>query len=766
MSHQILLRAALSAMVLIALLYAIFLSSAVTGWLNPILFAIAALAYLIFNRASTGLELPAAAFLVVLWIAAAAGVDPRRSFEQLWGFTAGFLFIFFAASAARLLTPARLVALLLAAGALYMTWAWADATGWYARWLQAAPGRWLPELPFRLNGSNNTAAYLNLLLFTALGALISLRPFTTSSFQPLGGRSLFLSLYALSAAALVFLSNSRGGWVGTAAGAAAFLALVALQHGPGLRQAAARLLHSRRFWLAAAALLALVLALAWFYLSRMANHPSHGSRLDYWIVGLQAFLRSPLLGSGPNTYVIFHMQANSYPPTEAFLHSHNQYIDILAAAGLLGAAAFLAFLSALARRGLQTWRALDRVPGRFLFIGAAAALAAFLAHGVFDGLYRMPWAALTLAVLLGAFTERKNLLPFFGGIPPKKGLNFLPFLPELGGRGRGMEGFLLPFLALACAAAGLFDAWRTEPYLAGVQAASYVNLPAAADFFVEAARRDPAFAPIFTQLGLVQAQRADAGEPDLLASSAAAFEQAARLDPTWALNHAQLCAVQSALDRLPQAESACRRAVEAAPAAALFWFNLAAVQEKTAADSSAAYRQVLTLAPQTRTAPYWQTSPARRAALEAALAGDPSASNESPSVPDLEALAASGAARAADYLALAQAYRLAGRPADADSALQKSTLAYSTPADAPERLWQQAELATARGDASQATALRRQATDLILHPGLYGPQPGGQAAYISQAFFVPAFPADLVPQLAPLPLSAEWQQRLEGMGGG
>lgn len=767
--RQILFRATVSALLLLAILYGLFFSSAVTGWLKPVLFTLAGLTFVFFNRRSTGLELPGMAFLAVLWIAGAVGLDPRRSFEMLWGFSAGFFFIFFAASLTRVVSPARMVALLLAAGGIYMAWAWVDAAGWYARWLQAAPGQWLPEIPFRLNGSNNVAAYLNLLLFTTLGASFSLPCPRSSSPLIKGGRGgfvfLFLSLYALSAAALLFLSNSRGGWVGTAVGLAAFLILFAFHRGPGLRQAALRLLHSRRFWLAVAALGLVAVALVWFYLARMANHPTHGSRLDFWLVGLQAFLHSPLLGNGPNTYVIFHMQANSYPPTGAYFHSHNQYIEILAASGLIGATAFLGFLYALARRGLHIWQSLDRTPTRWLFIGATAALAAYLAHGIFDGLYRMPWAGLTLVVLLGAFTAQP-----LSSDPGRAQFQVRALKNELTGRFsflaklRRMALFsLLPLLLLACAAAGLFNAWRTEPYLAGVKAAAAGDLSSAAGLFTEATRRDPTFTPTYTQLGLVQAQRAGVTDAGLLEASAAAFEQATWTDPSWALNYAQLCAVRAAVGRLSQAECACQAAVTVAPGEPLFWLNLALVQEKFGVDPSAAFRQVLALAPQTRTAAFWQANPARQTVLAEFKLENPAAPDRPLSIAGLEALTASGAGSAADFLALAQSYRLAGHLAEAGAAIRKSSLAFSFPADVPERLWQQAELAAERGDLAQAASLHRNAAGLVLHPGLYGPQSSGQAAYLSQAFFVPVLPTDFVPQMAQLPLSAEWQLRLDGI---
>jgi tetratricopeptide (TPR) repeat protein/O-antigen ligase len=730
-----LLSAAFSAFLFIALVYTLFLASGAGGWINPVLLTLTICVWLFFNRAKTGLELPVALFVGTLWLTGLTGIDAHRSLDQAWSLTAGFLLIFFIAAATRILSARRIMVILLGLGGLYMIWGWWDAAQWYQRWLHAAPGQWLPEIPFRLNGSNNIAAYLNLLLFAGLGLWLNAHRWP---------ERVLLGIYILSSASLLFLTSSRGGWVGTVCGAGALLALTLLDRGINLRQVITRWVRDGRFWLGVGAGLAILAATAWYFLVGVANHPTHGaamtSRDGYWPIGWQAFLSSPWIGNGINTYVSFHMQWFSYPPGGIYLHSHNQYIDVLYGSGLLGAAAFLGLMITLGRRLLETWQGTS--PGeRAILIGTLTGLAAYLTHGIFDGLYRMPFASLTLTALLGAVLARPTQFSVFF-----RGATHLEKIPKI----------VLSLLALLCAAYGLFNAWRTEPYLSATEAVQPATLEQSLTQLAEAAQRDPNFAPIYAQAGLFHSLLAANGQTDHLAAASVAFERAVRLDPTWGLNNANLGAVYMAQGRLDLAEASLEQALRAAPNAVPFRFNLGWIQEKLGKNTqaSASYQKVLELAPELRDAAFWQANATRQAALAQARPSEPV-----PTQAELEARIAEGTGQANTYLALAEHYRQQGQPARAATAIEKAQLAYFTPRDGPEVLWQQAELAFASGDIENARELGGRAIQLMNHPGIYGPGTSGERDYLSLAYGVGGSDQDFVPQMTPLPWPEVWSLR-------
>jgi tetratricopeptide (TPR) repeat protein/O-antigen ligase len=766
-------RAAFSTFLFLALTYALFLASGAGGWINPILLTLILLVWLIFNRAKTGLELPVALFVGTLWLTGLTGIDSHRSLDQAWSITAGFLLIFLIAAATRILPAQRIVVILLGLGGLYMTWGWWDAAQWYQRWLHAAPGQWLTEIPFRLNGSNNIAAYLNLLLFAGLGLWLNARHWPEKVLQ---------GIYILSSASLLFLTSSRGGWVGTVCGTGALIALILLDRGIDLRRTITHWIRDGRFWLGVGLGLAILAATAWYFLVGVANHPTHGAALSsrdgYWPIGWQAFLSSPWIGNGINTYVSFHMQWFSYPPGGIYLHSHNQYIDVLYGSGLLGAAVFLGLMIALGHSLFGIWRATS--PGqRSLLIGTLAGLAAYLTHGVFDGLYRMPFASLTLAALLGVVLGTRGAesshLPGEVNLSDAKNPSLPPLttpLREREARGGKSRRILTPFgkggqggilcIALLCAAYGLFNAWRTEPYLSGIESTQPTALEQNLAQLAEAARRDPNFAPIYAQTGLFHSILAADGQTDHLVAASAAFEQAVRLDPSWGLNAANLGALYMAQGRLDLAEASLSRAVQAAPNAVPFIFNLGWVQEKLDKniEASASYQKVIDLAPELRDAAFWQSSAVRQAALAKAQPAPPV-----PTRAELEALVTDGVAKANTYLALADDYRQQGQTARAAAAIEKAQLAYFTPRDGPEALWQQAELAYAAGDLENAQKLGEHALQLMSHPGIYGPGTSGERDYLSLAYGVGGSDQDFVPQMTPLPWPNAWtlrKARLEG----
>lgn len=85
------------------------------------------------------------------------------------------------------------------------------------------------------------------------------------------------------------------------------------------------------------------------YYKEDRNGTSVGLRLDMWKAGMAAFLRNPLIGSGPGgtDAVVDELVASGeiHPGVQRFRHLHNQYIDAMARYGLVGLTCYLLLLA-------------------------------------------------------------------------------------------------------------------------------------------------------------------------------------------------------------------------------------------------------------------------------------------------------------------------------------------------------------------------------------------------------------------------------------
>jgi hypothetical protein len=210
--------------------YMIFFASPHHGLYTPVylgitaaILTVLALFYLLAaSPPDPRLALPVVAVVAVLVLTSLTSIDPRRSIAEAWLIAIPFFLAFVLLEFGRRGLPAELVAKsLLIAGALLMLLSWTQAFFWYRGWLADFPGQWLPSVTYRLPAPNFLAVMFNLLLMLALARL----------FQPQAALSrMLLIAYSLSACGLLYLTSSRGGWIGTAAGFAC-LALLLLRFG-------------------------------------------------------------------------------------------------------------------------------------------------------------------------------------------------------------------------------------------------------------------------------------------------------------------------------------------------------------------------------------------------------------------------------------------------------------------------------------------------------------------------------------------------------
>ncbi len=569
------------------------------------------------------------------------------------------------------------------------------------------------------------AAYFNVLLMLSLGFQF---------LKQARWQRILLAAYSLSAMLLIFLASSRGAWVGAAVGISVLVFAFVAHTGVDLRATWQKQRRRVGFWLAAAGLTSLIAIVASLYMGRLMNHPTHGpaltSRSPFWSVGWDMFRRSPLVGSGWNVYASFWMRAHSAPPVEIFLHSHNQFLDVLACSGILGAVALLFFLAVLFKVSRERWNATGGNE-RVVLIGVLAACAAYCAHGFFDGLYRMPFASLSLVVVLGAAFAQMR--------PVSRWLRFS-----------------LAVLGVALVAFGLFNTWRMDTLWKGVQAANEGHLPLAVSYLLEAARRDPNFAIAHQQLGLVLSMQAEEREPGALDKAITAFERAAFLDPDWGQNYANQGALYLEKGDLESAAESFRKAAEAAPGASSYWLSLGEAEEGLGSIQPAeeAYLKALTTQPDLYPSAFWrETTP--RSEASASFIREYSANPAN--LAEIQQKINIGQGEGIDFIELAKGELQTEDLAAARQNLGIASLAYfNNGFERVELAWTQAELAAAEGNMDEAVRLGKQALEAVQSPGVYGPWDG--RSYAELVFHAPEI-GEVVPQMRRIDLNNTWSAR-------
>jgi len=689
---------------------------------------------------------PLILFLVVYLLTAFTSHDPRRSLDEVW-VTGMYVFVFaLTAELVRAVWPRELfIKALLIAGALITGLAWWTALSWYQAWLAAAPGVWLPEIAYRLPLANGLATFFNLLFMAALARFIETRARLPR---------LLLVGWGVIMLGLIFLTVSRGGWLGFAAGNAMLFVLKV--RGAGgfsfLQTLWSRLRANLTLSLVTLAVgLAGLAAVGWLA-ARQLDSPlkpaAIEARTEFWVPAWRAFLQSPFVGRGPLTFGSIYLLGNSVPPFVFYPHAHSIFFNLLAETGVAGVAAF-GILAASAFRALWKQANVLRGDDRAVALGALAGAVAFAAHSLVDTVQVEPVNAVTFAVILGVAlaphenAERTLVRPGFLSA-------VLVRLPII--------------LGLALSATGFYNVWRLTPLHKAVKVSQQGQWLETATLLEEAVRRDSRSAIAYQQLGLAKSILAGQGQADALEQATAAFTMAAQLDPDWWLNHANLGALYESQNNYASALAEMKTAAELAPKSALTRLNLGVTAEGASEPLVAeqAYQATLNLRPDWAEAYFWRARPFRQRVL--AQWRQTATPAPMPTLAELEA-AAQGADRASIYVRLAGAYVTMGRLDEAETLLQKATLSFfGAGEDRLELLWVEAELAAARGDLGEAATKGEQAMNGYQQQSAFGPGAFGEATYGLIVFRQETMAVDLAPQLTPAPFTDLWARRMLQVG--
>ncbi|HRF49067.1 MAG TPA: O-antigen ligase family protein [Anaerolineales bacterium] len=618
----------------------------------------------------------------------------------------------------------RAVNIVLWAGVLAMLWHWAQVAGWYGNWLALNPGVWVPTIPFRLPNPNPAAQQLTLLLLAAVYRLATGRGLQRWAMAP----------YLVSLGALLFLTSSRGGWLGAAAGLVALAAfwLNRASFASNAARVAGWLRGHRALAAFGGILLLAALASASVLIQRQLEQPSRGGRFEYWLPALETFLAHPVWGQGPGTYAITYMRAQQAPPAVLFHQAHSVYFNTLAEAGLLGLIAGGLFIGAIAAAQMRRL-ADDRSGVNYSAALSLAVLVAFLVHSGVDTLTFDKGNVLIMAVLVAS--------GFAAETEARRGP-------------RALRAALPGALALAVLGFGVYGIWRDGPAHDAIAATATNDGSAAVSGWASAVEREPGSAAVWQQLGLAQARQAAAdGSP--LADAVASFEEAYRLDPHWPANALNLGALTEAEGDLTTASHWYEQAVRLAPRVAFFRILLGRALEAQglSPEAEAAYAVGLELQPSFATATFWQETAFRREVLHRwseSTADDPGptwALATHRGVSDLYLMEAEHALEAGD-LALA------------DYWLGMADLGFWAEPTARLRWgWRLAELEALRGNAATAIDLADRVFALADDPSSFGPGTVGGSIYGTFVALRPTVDAEFVPQVFDLGATVDWPER-------
>ncbi len=249
-------------------------------------------------------------------------------------------------------------------------------------------------------GPNQLAGFLVIVLPIGFGILMDARPAGPRALLPRGA-ALILGFMAL------LLTGSRGGWVSLAAAAGAFAVL--------------RLTRSRGRGFAvgsAAAAVAVITILLLFtpLLGKLAdrNHSMH-VRQVYWQAAGKVIAQAPFLGVGLDNWQDRYYGARSEVQQETH-RVHNDYLQFLADAGLVGLLAFAALVAMALRRGLRREETPappgPALPGWLMPAAALVALPWAWAAGAFPTELQLLIGCFITAVWLGVgVLERRTRVP-------------------------------------------------------------------------------------------------------------------------------------------------------------------------------------------------------------------------------------------------------------------------------------------------------------------------------------------------------------------
>jgi O-antigen ligase len=124
-------------------------------------------------------------------------------------------------------------------------------------------------------------------------------------------------------------------------------------------------------------------------------------RLAIWRDTLSLIRAHPLFGTGFGTYVSVYPSVQTTSLALLVDHAHDDYLEILADLGVLGAGLLFGLVLSVPVRGISAFYTLGQTREGYLVLGGCGSILAILFHSSSDFNLQIPGNALVFAAILG-----------------------------------------------------------------------------------------------------------------------------------------------------------------------------------------------------------------------------------------------------------------------------------------------------------------------------------------------------------------------------
>jgi O-antigen ligase len=512
----------------------------------------------------TPLDLPVVGFIGAYALATYGSIDWRVSLEPvlLLGAAVG---AFYALSDLPLLNARTLRYGLMLVGAalsVYALWIVGNDYADYLRLTESVEGITAGNIfPATVPRVRDVSDHPNVV---AMVLVLIMPHYMLSSLRPASWWERALAIAGLIVAGwAIFLTLSRGGWIGVAVGSgftavAAWITTSAYQREEAGERVTWVTFLPAGFSPTALAAVVGAFALAVFgalaFVASWSTRPgwlfraSLSAREDAWNAGLDIFRDNWLNGTGPHTFGLLYPQYGEH--VSRFIvhtqHAHNGFLQVANDAGMIGLLALSAIGAAVVYMLWRTWRT-GTLEARLVAVACAGSLLGFSAHQQLDAGNSWKAPAFTLA-FVGAIIVRgyrESRLREDVPVRTRTAPALVRRYASLAARGA------LPLLLLA-----LFAGWYRvdRPHYDYYQGLSDWNLgdPSGIARLQDAVDADSSMMVYQLQLGVAQASAFDGGgrvDDELIDGARIHLERAAQIDPRSDLARANLARVYEYLGR-------------------------------------------------------------------------------------------------------------------------------------------------------------------------------------------------------------------------
>ncbi len=382
--------------------------------------------------------------------------------------------------------------------------------------------------------------------------LIVLTPLTLS--RMFGARDkpprILLGIYVLIQLVLLFLTDSRGAWIGIAAGLVVWGGMAAVRNGRVTRAAISEWWQKQSGVIKGTLVAVIVVGLVVtagvstiFIRSFSDPGRAAGLRTEIYTAAIELFKEKPLTGHGLFTFGRGLVSLPGINPDKPHSHAHDVPLHIAAELGLLGLAALVATLFVGYRTIQANWRS-STARERLLLAGAVSGVVAFGVHQLTDVPAMMPAIALTglIALVLALAPKQPELV---NATWAKTGhpIEMAGLWGVLIAAGFWSSGIYTNYVTI------LADARKTGNYQ---QDAERMNTVIAAD---------PQLSLYYMEQGFLYGMAASNGDLDAAQLGIAVYEHFIQLDPGYAVAWANLAALKWQVGEQDEAVSDIQRAI-------------------------------------------------------------------------------------------------------------------------------------------------------------------------------------------------------------